>query len=116
MGVSFEKGALEHIVDIANGDARSLLNALELAVETSPEKFPPPPGEKIFITQEAAEESIQRKVVLYDKEGDYHFDVISAFIKSIRGSDSDATLYWLAKMVRSGKTQVYLQADANQCC
>ncbi|HHU88582.1 MAG: AAA family ATPase [Sphaerochaetaceae bacterium] len=106
--VSFEKGALEHIVDIANGDARSLLNALELAVETSPEKFPPPPGEKIFITQEAAEESIQRKVVLYDKEGDYHFDVISAFIKSIRGSDSDATLYWLAKMVRSGEDPKYI--------
>jgi putative ATPase len=106
--VTFEEGALEHIVDIANGDARSLLNALELAVETSPDDFPPPEGETIFISQGAAEESIQRKVVLYDKEGDYHFDVISAFIKSIRGSDSDATLYWLAKMVRSGEDPKYI--------
>ncbi|MFA7371565.1 MAG: AAA family ATPase, partial [Sphaerochaetaceae bacterium] len=106
--VKFEEGALEHIVNIANGDARSLLNALELAVETSDDKFPPPVGTTISISRETAEESIQRKVVLYDKEGDYHFDVISAFIKSIRGSDSDATLYWLAKMVRSGEDPKYI--------
>ncbi len=106
--VKFEEGALEHIVNIANGDARSLLNALELAVETSDDKFPPPVGTSISISRETAEESIQRKVVLYDKEGDYHFDVISAFIKSIRGSDSDATLYWLAKMVRSGEDPKYI--------
>ncbi|MFA6774698.1 MAG: AAA family ATPase [Sphaerochaetaceae bacterium] len=101
--VRFEKGALEHLVEVANGDARSLLNALQLAVETSVEPFPPPKGQVIVITREAAEESIQRKVVLYDKEGDYHFDVISAFIKSIRGSDPDASLYWLAKMVAAGE-------------
>lgn len=82
--VEFEPGALEHLVEIANGDARSLLNALQLAVETSPEAFPPPEGQIIHITMEAAEESVQRKVVLYDKEGDYHFDIISAFIKSLR--------------------------------
>jgi len=101
--VQFEKGALEHLVEVANGDARSLLNALQLAVETSVDSFPPQNGQDIFISKEAAEESIQRKVVLYDKEGDYHFDVISAFIKSLRGSDPDASLYWLAKMVAAGE-------------
>ncbi len=101
--VTFASGALEHLVDIANGDARSLLNAIQLAVETTPEVFPPNEGEKIHISLETAEESIQKKVILYDKEGDYHFDIISAFIKSIRGSDPDAVLYWLAKMVRAGE-------------
>lgn len=96
--VSFENSALEHLIDVANGDARSLLNALELAVETTPHD-----GKKVFISKETAEESIQRKAVLYDKEGDYHFDVISAFIKSLRGSDPDAALYWLAKMVHAGE-------------
>ncbi len=101
--VEFEEGALEHLVSVASGDARSLLNALELAVETTPEHFPPEEGSEIFISRETAEESIQKKVVLYDKEGDYHFDVISAFIKSIRGSDPDAALYWLARMVAAGE-------------
>ncbi|MBQ3728813.1 MAG: AAA family ATPase [Spirochaetales bacterium] len=98
LDVSFEEGALEHLVDVASGDARSLLNALELAVVTSPRD-----GDKVHITKETAEESIQRKAVLYDKEGDYHFDVISAFIKSLRSSDPDAALYWLAKMVYAGE-------------
>lgn len=101
--VTFEDGALEHLVSVANGDARSLLNALELAVETTPDSFPPPDGTEIYISKETAEESIQRKAVLYDKEGDYHFDVISAFIKSLRGSDPDAALYWLARMVAAGE-------------
>lgn len=101
--VSFEEGALEHLVHVASGDARSLLNALELAVETTPDVFPPKDGSEIFISKEAAEESIQQKAVLYDKEGDYHFDVISAFIKSLRGSDPDASLYWLARMVAAGE-------------
>ncbi len=106
--VKFEIGALEHLVDIANGDARSLLNALELAVETSGESFPPEDGSTIEISKSAAEESIQRKVVLYDKEGDYHFDIISAFIKSIRGSDPDATLYWMARMIRAGEDPKFI--------
>lgn len=108
--VEFEKGALEHLIDTANGDARSLLNALELAVETTPEKWnphanPPVPeyGTKIYISKEAAEESIQKKVVLYDRDGDYHYDIISAFIKSIRGRDPDAACYWLARMVSAGE-------------
>ena len=101
--VVFEDGALEHLVSVASGDARSLLNALELAVETTGDHFPPEEGSEIYISKETAEESIQRKVVLYDKEGDYHFDVISAFIKSVRGSDPDAALYWMAKMVSAGE-------------
>ena len=108
--VEFEKGALEHLIQTANGDARSLLNALELAVETTPEIWSPdstPPrpvyGSTIYISREAAEESIQKKVVLYDRDGDYHYDIISAFIKSLRGRDADAAMYWLARMVRSGE-------------
>ncbi len=106
--VDFEEGALEHLVDVANGDARSLLNALELAIETTPERWPPAEGEPIRVTFAAAEESIQRKAVLYDRDGDYHFDTISAFIKSVRGSDPDATLYWLAKMVRAGEDPAFI--------
>ena len=101
--IEFDEGTLEHLIHVASGDARSLLNALQLAVETTPSSFPPKEGEVIHITQEVAEESIQKKVVLYDKEGDYHFDVISAFIKSIRGSDPDASLYWMARMVAAGE-------------
>ncbi len=106
--VTFREGALEHLVEVANGDARSLLNALELAVETTPDHFPPKPGEEIVVSLETAEESIQKKALLYDKEGDYHFDTISAFIKSIRGSDPDAALYWMARMIRAGEEPRYI--------
>jgi putative ATPase len=101
--VSFQEGSLEHLVKTADGDARSLLNALELAVETSAEIWPPEEGSEIEVSFKAAEESIQRRAVLYDKDGDYHYDCTSAFIKSIRGSDPDAALYWLARMVYSGE-------------
>lgn len=108
--VEFEKGALEHIIDSSSGDARNLLNALELAVETTPSAWdpsanPPQPPlmSTIYITKRAAEESIQKKVVLYDKDGDYHYDVISAFIKSLRGRDPDAALYYLARMISAGE-------------
>ena len=104
--IDFEEGALEHLVKTADGDARSLLNSLQLAVETTPDSYPPPGGEKIHITLETAEESIQKKVVLYDKEGDYHYDTISAFIKSIRGSDPDAALYWMARMIISAAEDI----------
>jgi len=106
--VTFEEGALEHLVKIAAGDARTLLNALQLAVETTPDSFPPAEGDEIHINLQTAEESIQQKVVLYDKEGDYHFDTISAFIKSIRGSDPDAALYWMAKMLRAGEDPKFI--------
>ncbi|MCL2411941.1 MAG: AAA family ATPase, partial [Treponema sp.] len=106
--IQFEEGAIEHLVDIASGDARTLLNAMELAVETSLTPWPPQPGTKIFISMEAAEESIQRRALLYDRDGDYHYDTISAFIKSVRGSDPDAALYWLAKMVRAGEDPKFI--------
>ena len=113
--VEFEKGALEHLIDTANGDARSLLNALELAVETTPERWAPqetpcepPENSLIYISCETAEESIQKKAVLYDRDGDYHYDIISAFIKSIRGSDPDAALYWLARMVYAGESPHFI--------
>ena len=113
--VVFEEGALEHLIETANGDARSLLNALELAVETTPEKWSPKAespipayGSQIYISKETAEESIQKKVVLYDRDGDYHYDIISAFIKSLRGRDPDAALYWLARMVRAGEDPHFL--------
>ena len=96
--VSLDDDAREHLVDVANGDARSLLNALELAVETTPAI-----DDRVHVDLTVAEESIQKRAVLYDKEGDYHFDTISAFIKSLRGSDPDATMYWLARMVYAGE-------------
>ncbi|MFW6215613.1 MAG: AAA family ATPase [Alkalispirochaetaceae bacterium] len=101
--VSITSEAREHLIRTASGDARTLLNALELAVETTPDRFPPPEGGQIVVDLSIAEESIQRRAVLYDKEGDYHFDTISAFIKSLRGSDPDAALYWLATMVAAGE-------------
>ncbi len=97
--IKLDEKALEHIIRIAGGDARNALNALELAVESS---IPDKAG-VIHITFEVAQESIQRRAVLYDKDGDAHYDTISAFIKSIRGSDPDAALYWLAKMLYAGE-------------
>jgi len=91
--------ARQHLIDVSGGDARNALNALELAVEsTSPDA-----DGNIHITIEIAQESIQRRAVLYDKDGDVHYDTISAFIKSVRGSDPDAALYWLAKMLYAGE-------------
>ena len=97
--VGLDEDALDHLVDVASGDARALLNALELAVETTT----PDPSGQVHIDLAVAEESIQRRAVLYDKEGDAHYDTISAFIKSVRGSDPDAALYWLARMVYAGE-------------
>ena len=102
--VRIEPDAEDHLVGVANGDARALLNALELAVETTA----PYPNGDIVVTLAVAEESIQRRAVLYDREGDAHFDTISAFIKSIRGSDPDAALYWLARMVYAGEDPRYI--------
>jgi putative ATPase len=97
--VVLDKDARSHLVDVSGGDARNALNALELAVESTP----PAADGNIHITLEVAQESIQRRAVLYDKDGDAHYDTISAFIKSVRGSDPDAALYWLAKMLYAGE-------------
>ncbi len=96
--------ASDHLVNVANGDARSLLNALELAVESTP----PHDDNSIQINLTIAEESIQERAVLYDKQGDAHFDTISAFIKSLRGSDPDAALFWLARMVEAGENPRFI--------
>jgi putative ATPase len=94
-----DEAALQHIMHIAGGDARNALNALELAVESTPANK----DGLIHVTLDVAQESIQRRAVLYDKDGDAHYDTISAFIKSVRGSDPDASLYWLAKMLYAGE-------------
>ena len=105
--VTVDDDALAHLVDVANGDARGVLNALELAVETTDPVDPGPPP-TIHVSLAIAEESIQRRAVLYDKEGDYHFDTISAFIKSLRGSDPDAAVYWMAKMLYAGESPRFI--------
>ncbi|MCS6773545.1 MAG: AAA family ATPase, partial [Thermoflexales bacterium] len=97
--IQADEDALRHLARVASGDARSALNALELAVEST---VPDADG-VIRINLGVAQESIQRRAVLYDKEGDAHYDTISAFIKSVRGSDPDAALYWLAKMLYAGE-------------
>ncbi len=94
-----DEAALAHIAHICSGDARNALNALELGVESTP----PDAEGNIHLTMAVAQDSIQRRAVLYDKEGDAHYDTISAFIKSVRGSDPDAALYWLAKMLYAGE-------------
>lgn len=98
LNIDFHPLALDHIINIASGDARKLLNAIEISVLTTKEK-----DGKIEISLEIAEQSIQERAPLYDKDGDFHYDIISAFIKSIRGSDPDAALYWLARMIKSGE-------------
>lgn len=97
--VRIDDDALDHLVKVANGDARGVLNALELAVETTR----PDNDQVILIDRRIAEESIQQRAVLYDKDGDAHYDTISAFIKSIRGSDPDAAFYWMSKMIYAGE-------------
>jgi putative ATPase len=99
MKISAEENALRHLAKISDGDARKALNALEIAALTTATQK----NGAVKITLEAAEQSIQKKAVVYDGDGDAHYDTISAFIKSMRGSDPDAALYWLAKMIHAGE-------------
>ena len=94
-----DEDALEFLADISNGDARNALNAIELGVLTTP----PSEDGKIHITMEVASECIQKRNIRYDKTGDNHYDTISAFIKSMRGSDPDAAIYYLARMLYAGE-------------
>ena len=89
------------LFSISGGDARKLLNLLELVVQSIPEK-------EIIITDDAVMKVAQRKVALYDKTGEMHYDVISAFIKSIRGSDPNASIYWLARMIEGGEDVTFI--------
>lgn len=102
--IKFDEDARNHLIDVASGDARNALNALELAVESTN----PDADGIVHITLDVAQESIQRRAVLYDKDGDAHYDTISAFIKSVRGSDPDAALYWLAKMIYAGEDPKFI--------
>lgn len=99
MDISIDEGALMHLVHSAAGDARNLLNALEIAALSTTADS----AGQVRITMADAENSTQEKVILYDKTGDQHYDIISAFIKSMRGGDPDATLFWLACMVKAGE-------------
>jgi putative ATPase len=101
--VEIDEDALAHIAEYANGDIRSALNALELGVETTEEI-----DGIIKINIDIASECIQRKKIDYDKDGDNHYDTISAFIKSMRGSDPDAAVYWLAKMIKAGEDPKFI--------
>lgn len=94
-----DEDALMHIANMSDGDARRALNALEIGVLTTE----PDEDGTIRFDMRVAEESIQKKAIVYDKDEDGHYDTISAFIKSMRGSDPDATLYWLAKMIYAGE-------------
>jgi len=97
--IAADENALRHLAKIADGDARKALNSLEIAALTTG----PDPAGLIHVTLPVAEQSIQKKAVVYDGDGDAHYDTISAFIKSMRGSDPDAALYWLAKMIHAGE-------------
>lgn len=95
--VKFEKDAINHLISSASGDARTLLNAIELSATLSNK-----------ITLDLAQEAVQRKAIFYDKKGDYHYDTISAFIKSMRGNDPDATLHYLARMIKAGEDPLFI--------
>jgi putative ATPase len=101
-GVSVTDEAFDHLVDISGGDARIALTGLEAAVL----------GAKALgaqeVTRDVAAEAVQHKAIVYDRQGDAHYDVISAFIKSLRGSDVDATLFWLARMLEAGEDPRYI--------
>lgn len=99
MNVKITDEALKHLATIADGDARKCLTALELAALSTPSTD----DGAILIDLSVAEESAQQKAIVYDGDGDGHYDTISAFIKSMRGSDPDAALYWLAKMLHAGE-------------
>ena len=99
LNIIAEDNAIKHIAKMSDGDARKALSSLEIAaLTTSPDK-----DGNIEITVRIAEESIQKRVIVYDKKGDQHYDTISAFIKSMRGSDPDAAVYYLAKMLYAGE-------------
>ncbi len=103
-GAEITEDAAEFLADIAGGDARAALNAVELGVLTTEKEE----DGKIHLTREVISECIQKRVVRYDKTGDNHYDTISAFIKSMRGSDPDAAVYYLAKMIYAGEDERFI--------
>lgn len=103
-GAVIDEDAALFLAQMANGDARQALNAVELGIMTTPKN----PEGRIHLTIEEAQECIQRRVLRYDKTGDNHYDTISAFIKSMRGSDPDAALYYLARMIYAGEDPKFI--------
>lgn len=101
--ISFDADAETFLLNNVGGDARKLLNALEISIDLSPKT-----DNKIHVNLESVKEALQKKNLLYDKKGDYHYDVISAFIKSIRGSDPDAAVYWMSVMLEGGEDPMFI--------
>ena len=101
--IELDEAAMTALVNLANGDARSVLNMLELVVATAPADQSP-----VVIDLALVENAVQQRSLLYDKNGEMHYDIISALHKSVRGSDPDATLYWLARMLESGEDPLYV--------
>ena len=104
-GAVIDDDALDFLADISGGDARAALNAIELGIMTTDRD---PSDSKIHITLSVAEECIQKRAVRYDKKGDNHYDTISAFIKSMRGSDPDAAVYYLSRMLYAGESVTFV--------
>jgi len=102
LGVDAEEEALDHLIEVAGGDARIALTGLDAAVLAARSA-----GQQT-VTRDLAADAVQQKAIVYDRQGDAHYDVISAFIKSIRGSDSDAALFWLARMLEAGEDARYV--------
>src|SRR5471030_2441458 len=111
MKISADENALRHLAKISDGDARKALSSLEIAALTTA----PAADGVVRITLAVAEQSIQKKAVVYDGDGDAHYDTISAFIKSMRGSDPDAALYWLAKMIHAGEDPRFIARRTMIC-
>jgi putative ATPase len=114
LDVRIDDDALAHWAMMSDGDARRALAALEIAVlseqrgDTTPTTSHKSPATPLHITLEVAEQSIQQKAIAYDRDGDAHHDAISAFIKSVRGSDPDAAVYWLARMLHAGEDPMFI--------
>ncbi|MFK7790155.1 MAG: replication-associated recombination protein A, partial [Phycisphaeraceae bacterium] len=111
---AIDNEAIGHWATICDGDARRALAALEIAVLSEQNKVPDPNSQsptanpRLHITLHVAEQSIQQKAIAYDRDGDGHHDAISAYIKSVRGSDPDAAIYWLAKMIHAGEDPMFI--------
>ncbi len=104
LNISFEKKALDHIVDTANGDARIALNGLDLAARAVQKRG----SQKPRVSLKLAEEAMGKRAIIYDRAGDAHYDTTSAFIKSLRGGDPDAAIYWLARMIKAGEDPKFI--------
>ena len=102
--ISFEGKAIDHIVDTANGDARIALNGLDLVVRAVLKRKSTKPR----VTLKLTEEAMGKRAIIYDRQGDAHYDTISAFIKSLRGGDPDAAIYWLARMIKAGEDPKFI--------